>query len=224
VPASSGGETPDDVAAAAVEQREVGTQIVQIDLERDRETRIVAAPALPPEIKDQQPAKTRARRARSRAAEGEAAPEQPGLPTRFALEESAVSRDLDEVLERIKLLYVKLDRVDRWLFYTVSLTMVATLLPWVYVPGTGLLSGIQDPIGVVAAAAAALGLVAFCSRAWRQLRSGGLVLLELSAALGVAAASIYRALTLDGSPSVGLYLSLAAGCGGFWLGIWRLIR
>ena len=124
----------------------------------------------------------------------------------------------------MKYTFTKLDKIDRLLFYTLSATFIATLLPWIYVPGQGLLSGVQDIFGAMAAAAGLLALGAFATRAWRRLRGGYLLLLELAGAFGVAAASTYRALTLTGSPYVGLYLSVVAAAAAFLLGLVRLVR
>ena len=124
----------------------------------------------------------------------------------------------------MKYTFTKLDKIDRLLFYTLTATFVATLLPWIYVPGQGLLSGVQDVFGAIAALAGALALGAFATRAWRRLRGGYLLLLELAGAFGVAAASTYRALTLTGSPYIGLYLSVLAAALAFLLGLVRLVR
>ena len=146
-----------------------------------------------------------------------------GRLQQLALEESAVSRDFDATLERIRLVYVKLDRIDRPIFFAQAAMVLACFLPWIDVNGEGLLAGIQDVFGGLATAAAVLGLGAFTVRAWRRLRGGPLVLLEIGGALGVAAASIYRALTLDDRP-LGLVLCVLAAAVAFVLGLVRLVR
>jgi hypothetical protein len=212
----------------AAGQREVGTRIVQLDPERDKGTRIVQLPpTLPPELKEKRAAEAKSKPKRAREKDGEESEAaEGGVKSRLnklALEESAVSRDFDATLERVKLIYTKLDRVDRPLFYALSLMTVACFLPWIDVAGEGLLAGIQDLFGGIATAAAFLALGAFAVRAWRRLRGGWLVLLELAGSLGVAGASVYRVLTLQGRP-LGVLLSALAAAAAFVLGLVRLVR
>jgi hypothetical protein len=224
-----------DVDPEVAAQREVGTRIVQLDPQREQGTRIVPIPPLPAELKESQAeSRARAKRAGARQQKGakgaasdgtaEDGEKKPKGRLDLVLDESAVSRDLDAILERVNYTFTKLDKIDRLLFYTLSATFVATLLPWIYVPGQGLLSGVQDVFGAMAAVSGAVALGAFATRAWRRLRGGYLLLLELAGAFGVAAASTYRALTLTGSPYVGLYVSVVAAGAAFLLGLVRLVR
>ncbi|HEY3352493.1 MAG TPA: hypothetical protein VGQ83_04540 [Polyangia bacterium] len=211
----------DAVEPEAAEQREVGTRIVQLDPEREKGTRIVQLPTMPPEVKEKRAAEAKGKPKRAKDGEGDG--QARGRLNKLALEESNVSRDFDATLERIKLVYTKLDRIDRPLFYALATMTVACFLPWIDVNGEGMLAGIQDVFGAIATAAAFLGLGAFIVRAWRRLRGGPLVLLEIAGTLGVAAASVYRALTLNGRP-LGLVLGVLAAAVAFLLGLVRLVK
>jgi len=208
-------------------QRNLETRIVQLDPQRDMATRIVQAPPLPPELRERQALEKERSRGASRGASkasGKGAGTNALGRLSLELEESALSRDIDALLERLRYTYSKLDRIDRLLCYSLGATFIAAFLPWISVPDYGLLAGIQDGYGILAGLFGAIGFFAFGARAWRRLRGGLRVLLELVGAFGVAATSLYRAITLEGTPAWGLYVSVVAAVAAFLFGLVRLVR
>jgi hypothetical protein len=190
--------------------------VVNLDPEAKRGTKVVEV-SLPPDVKRaarQQQPRTTGLGVRSRLSTFK----------QLELQESGVSRGIDESMKAIRLFYARLHRLDRWNVWVLLGAFLASFLPWSYVQGQGLVAGIQE-YGVASAAAALLTFLAIYLRTNRRRISGSLLMLQLVLASGLAAVPVYRlVISTNEQLSVGLYLTAATAAGVVLLSLARLAR
>jgi hypothetical protein len=150
--------------------------------------------------------------------------EGPASPA-LVVDESQVSRGVDEWGASVRSLYRRMQRLDQWTLWALLLALVGCFLPWVRVRGEGLLAGIQDLAGLAGLAAAGLGLGALLLCTIRRRLTGMLLLFQLLMAATVAAAPLYRFLTaVEVQFSAGPFVTVAAGGVAVLLTLFRLTR
>jgi len=206
-------------------QAVIPTRLETGDPQANRGTQIVEI-SLPPAVKrlrrapeGREPA--RATREESRdAASGRRA----GGPAGFAVEESVVSRGVDEVIAGGRIFYTRMHPLDRWTVVSLALAFIASFLPWTYVRGEGLIAGIQE-YGAASAVAAVLVLLCVWGRTARRRLGGLLIVLQILAAAGLTAVPVFRFMTSgEIQLSYGLYLTALMGAGVVLLTLARLTR
>jgi len=199
-------------------QAQIATELVTEDPEAQRGTQIVDL-SLPPMVKQ---ARREEEKRKAAPATGAAAKREAGGP--LAVEESNVSRGVDDVLSSARLLYARMHRLDRWTLWAALLALVASFLPWSTVLGEGLLAGIQE-YGAASAGGAVLLLFLLYRRTSRRRLAGTLLGLQVLVAAVPVAAPVYRFLTAtDTQFTVGIFLTAAAGLATVVLTLARLTR
>jgi hypothetical protein len=142
----------------------------------------------------------------------------------LAVEESGVSRGVDELFTSARLFYSRMHGIDRWTFMALALAFVGSFLPWSYVRGEGLQAGIQE-YGVLSALAALLSFLCVYGRTARRRMTGLLLALQVLAAAALVGVPISRFLTASEVQfSYGLYFTAAGGVGVVLLTLARLVR
>jgi hypothetical protein len=179
-----GGEAPD------LSGHTDGTSILQMDPERQKETRIVKVSDL-----------SGGRRASAAASRGAA------QGAAVAVEDTAAG----DLWAHIHLAYRRLRPMEKVTLFGLSLLLVCAFLPWFHVRGEGFVSGIEGK-GALSAALALLALVIFWVRVtyrWVLLVLGQVFLV---AGAGLMAGLAYKTATAA-TPSFGLYLTLLTAAG-----------
>jgi hypothetical protein len=202
-----GGPPPLPAAAAAEPQparvpfggqAQIATHIASGDPEAHRNTRIVEV-SVPAVVR-------RAARAQAPAPVAKKPAQQPG-----ATSAASINKSIDEAGEGIRLFYARMHRVDRWAFWITMVSFVAAFLPWRYVLGEGLRSGIEG-FGVASAGAAAVVVLCIYARTARRRLTGLVLLLQLVAAAGMTAVPVYCFFSEPGLAfHAGLYLTAIGG-------------
>ena len=187
-------------------QAEPGTQIVAMDPEKERGTRIVEVP-LPPMVKQRARQRVKHKgmeQGLSRAQKKRA----------LELEESGVSRTIDDMLKDLRLFYARLHRFDRWSLWILCAAFVSSFLPWCRVLSYGLTAGIQD-YGLATAPLAGLSIVLIYLRTARRRLTLPLLLLQLLVVSGMGGVVVWRYISaVDIDFTYGIYLTaLFAGLG-----------
>ncbi len=185
---------------AAEGEAAVGTRVVNLDPEAGRGTRVVEI-SLPPMVKKAARAQQQQKQKQKGGKRGSRA------QRNLELEESGVSRTIDDLLRSLKMFYARLHRFDRWTVWILAATFVASFLPWCRVLSYGLTAGIQD-YGLITAplAAAAFSLVYF--RTMRRRLTFPLLLLQLLVTAGMGAAVVWRYLSAANTTfTYGIYLT-----------------
>jgi len=182
---------------AGVQQAQISTHIVEVDVEQQRNTRIVDVSV---------PGIVRKAAARRTASQGGAA---------SSREQSAEGDPLNESIDRLSdsahMIYARMHRVDRVTFVVNFLTFIAAFLPWRHVLGEGLVSGIEGLGAACAGFAALIALFIYIRTARRRL-AGLVLLLQLICAAGVVAVPVYLFFYQPGLGfHVGLYATALCG-------------
>lgn len=173
---------PTDPNQPPVGAAPMSTRILQLDPEREKETRIVRVSDLP------------TRRA-------------PGTG-RAALDPEA-EEEAGDLWARVSLSYRRLRPADKLALWCMLALFVSVFLPWFNIRGEGFVSGIERR-GVLAAIFAGLAMAVFWIRV--SLRWILLVLLQIAFIVGAALVAGYVLLNPDNAPrSFGLYVTLGAG-------------
>ena len=180
VPAAGG--SPFNRPDSSGGQADVGTRVVAMDPQSERGTRIVDI-NLPPMVK-----KARQKMNRSR-------PATPGRPFKSGsmdLEESDISRGMDEVQASLKLFYKRLHRFDRWAVWVIALAFLGAFLPWQYEKGVGLVSGIQTLFGISSAVTAFFTFLWIYLRTARRRLATAMLLLQIVTGTALVAIPLYQ--------------------------------
>ncbi len=182
-------------------EADVGTRVVTMDPESNRGTRVVEV-SLPPMVKKRQRERARKKGTKSRSR----------AQRNLELEESGVSRTIDELMAGARLFYARLHRFDRWTVWILAATFVASFLPWCRVLSYGLTAGIQD-YGLATAILSALAFLLVYFRTARRRLTLPLLLLQLLVISGAGALVVWRYLSAaDTTFTYGIYLTfLGAG-------------
>jgi hypothetical protein len=184
-------------------QEVIGTQIVTIDPQLERQTRIVEV-AVPPMVR-------RAVREKERAAAAGAHEEQQGGL-------------LDDFGIDARHFYLRMHRLDRLTSWLLALAFLFSFLPWQRVTGVGWVSGVEG----FGSLSAGLALIAFGCIYWRTVRrrlAGALMTLQLLVIAGVGAIPMVWFLTnRDLQLSFGSYGTVLAAAIAVLLSLARLTR
>jgi hypothetical protein len=189
-------------------QAQISTQLVGGDPEASRGTQIVEI-SLPPMVKQ----------AVRRLAE------EPDAAASLSAPESQVSRGLDQEMAAVRLLYLRMQRLDRWTLWVLLVALVGCFLPWMQVRGEGLLAGIQDLLGLGGLGLALLAVTCLLLRTARRRFTGVLLLAQLLVVAALAGTPVFRAITAsEVQLSAGLFITAAAGGAGVLLTLLRMTR
>jgi hypothetical protein len=211
-------------------QADVATRIVTLDPEADRNTRIVDLnlPAVVKKVvkeREHEKEKVRVREPAKEGSGGADAPKRPAAFRGIAVEESRVSRGLDEMGESVRVFFSRMHRMDRRTSWALAVAFLGAFLPWSHVRGEGTLAGIQE-YGSLAAVASGLAFVCIYLRTARRrltaLVLGGQVLL----AAALVAIPIFRILTEGDLADLayGVYITALGGAAVVLLTLARLAR
>ncbi len=194
---------------------DVPTPTTGIDPEKERGTRVVEAP-LPPMVK---------KRARERVNQsGKLGTTRAQKNLALELEESGVSRMVDELIANLRLFYARLHRFDRWSLWVLCGAFIASFLPWLRVLSYGLTAGIQD-YGLATAPLSALAIVLIYLRTARRRLTVPLILLQLLVVAGVGAVVVWRYISaVDIDFTYGIYITALFAALGVLTTMLRLAR
>lgn len=186
---------------ASGDQARLATRVVSLDPEAQRGTRIVEI-SLPKIVK---------KAARERASEpspSSSSAQRSGRKGALSLDESGVSRGLDETLATLKLFYARLGAMDRAALWLLCAVFLASFLPWLRVPSYGLTAGIQD-YGLLTAPLAVLTVLCIYARTMRRRLTFVFLLLQLLGAAALVAVIVYRYISgVDLEFTYGIYLTV----------------
>lgn len=184
-------------------QATIATSHVGGDPEAERGTQIVDI-SLPPMVKQA---------ARRATAEGE-------------LADSQVGRRVAQDLASLRLLYGRMQRLDRGTLWALLLAVLGCFLPWVQVRGEGLVAGIQDLTGVVSLSAALLAVAGLVVRTARRRLTGVLLIAQALLVAALAGVPVYRIIIGGGEQqlSVGPFITVAAAGAAVVITLLRLAR
>lgn len=175
-------------------QANIATNIVDVDPEKDRHTRIVevSVPAV-------------VRRAASTPVAS--APQDRGKKA----QDAALDRSIEDLGDSIRLFYARMHRIDRITFWAAVLTFIAAFLPWRDALGEGLLSGIEE-LGGISAGCSALVILCIYGRTARRRLAGLVLLAQLIVASGAVAVPVYQFFYQPGLEfQIGLYATALLG-------------
>ena len=213
VPAAGG--SPFNRPDSSGGQAGVGTRVVSMDPQSDRGTRIVEI-NLPPMVK-----KARQKMNRPR-------PGTHGRPSKrgaMDLDESDISRGMDQVLASLKLFYKRLHRFDRWAVWVIILAFLGAFLPWQYQQGVGLVSGIQTLFGISSATTALLTFLWIYLRTARRRLATAMLLLQIVTGTALVAIPLYQLFSTELLDfRFGIYFCTAASSAVVALTLARLTR
>lgn len=196
-----------------------GTQIVDMDPEKGRGTRVVEV-SLPPMVKKRARARERSRGASTQGQGLSAAQKNLALE----LDESGVSRTIDELISDLRLFYARLHRFDRWTVWILCAAFVASFLPWLSKLSYGLTAGIQD-YGLATAPLAGVSLVLMYLRTARRRLTLSLLLLQLMTVAGVGGVVVWRYISaVDIQFTFGIYLTALFAALGVLTTLLRIAR
>jgi hypothetical protein len=202
-----------------VGQSVIPTRLETGDPEVNRGTQIVDI-NLPPAVRKIARQEKEVRRSEA-AAGSSGAPRGKG---RLAVEESGVSRGVDEIFSSARLFYARMHGIDRWTFMAIALAFVGSFLPWSYVRGEGLQAGIQE-YGALSALAALLSFVCVYGRTVRRRMAGLLIALQVLTSAALVGVPVFRFMTaVEVQFSYGPYFTAAGGVGVVLLTLARLVR
>ena len=162
----------------------MGTQVVKIDPQSERGTRIVDI-NLPPMVK-------KARQSMARPTPGGHGQTFRKKRGALELDESEVSRGMDEFAASMKLFYKRLHRFDRWTVWVLALGFIGAFLPWRYELGTGLIAGIQGLYGILCAVMSVVTLGVIYLRTARRRLAGVMLLVQVLTSTLLASIPLYR--------------------------------
>ncbi len=181
-PVPAPGASPFNRPDSSGGQAGVGTQVVNMDPQTERGTRIVDI-NLPPMVK-------KARQKMNRPRLGSQ-----GRTFRrgaMDLDESDISRGMDEVLSSLKLFYKRLHRFDRWAVWVIAMAFLGAFFPWQYEKGVGLISGVQTVFGICSASVAFLTFLWIYLRTARRRLATSMLLLQLITSTSLLALPLYQ--------------------------------
>ena len=196
-------------------QADVGTRVVSMDPQSERGTRIVDI-NLPPMVK-----KARQKMNRPRLGSTGRTFKRGAID----LDESDISRGMDEFLASMKLFYKRLHRFDRWAVWVLAMAFFGAFLPWQYEQGVGLLSGIQSIYGMASASAAFLTFLWIYLRTARRRLGPAMLLLQIVTGTSLVAIPLYQIFSTELLDfRFGIYFCTVASCVVVALTLARLTR
>lgn len=180
-PVPAPGASPFNRPDSSGGQSGVGTRVVQMDPQTDRGTRIVDI-NLPPMVR-----KARQKMNRSLGTQGRTFKR-----GALDLDESDISRGMDEFNASMKLFYKRLHRFDRWAVWVLMLAFLGAFFPWSYELGIGLVSGVQGLFGMGTAALAMLTFLWIYLRTARRRLGPAMLMLQIVTATGLMGMPLYQ--------------------------------
>lgn len=196
-------------------QADVGTQMVSMDPQTERGTRIVDI-NLPPMVKKAQKKMNRPRMGSKGRTFKRGA---------MDLDESDISRGMDDFLASMTLFYKRLHRFDRWAVWVIAMTFLGAFLPWQYEKGVGLISGIQGIFGMASASVAFLTFLWIYLRTARRRLGPAMLLLQIVTGTALVAIPLYKLFSTELLDfRFGIYFCTVASCVVVALTLARLTR
>jgi len=127
-------------------------------------------------------------------------------------DEEQADGPIDEAFEAARKIYRRLHAIDRGALWVLLLALVGVFLPWTYVRGEGLVSGVEG-VGAAGVCAAVLGLACIYGRAVRRRWGGVLLFLQLICASAIVATPVYVWLVSVDVVKVAWGMGASALCG-----------